>query len=272
MRLLSFIVLAAVGLYGALAFYLYVAQERLVFLGGFSGLGLLSKPADVGLDYEDVELTLDSGDKIHGWYVPNPAATTQLIYFHGNAGNISGRINSIQRWHRIGVSVLIVDYPGYGQSTGKPTEEGTYESARAAWQHLTQEKSIPPQDIVLFGRSLGGGVATQLATEVQAKALIIESTFTSVPDVAAEIYWFLPVRRLARVKYESAVKIGDVGMPILILHSPDDEVIPYSHGEKLFALAEEPKTFIKTKGGHNDRHILAEPAYGKSLKSFIDGL
>ena len=249
MRLLGWFLLAAASLYGAAALYLFVAQERLIFLGGFGGRSLLHTPTDVGLSYDDVHLTLEDGIHIHGWYVPHPDASTHLIYFHGNAGNIGARVNSIERWHKLGVSVLIVDYPGYGQSTGKTTEAGTYESARAAWRFLTQTKSVAAQDIVLFGRSLGGGVATQLATEVNAKALIIESTFTSVPDVAAEVYWFLPVKKLARVKFNSGEKIKDIKMPVLVAHSPQDEVIPYAHGLRLFELANEPKDLPRNKRG-----------------------
>ena len=255
--------------YAAFLAYVFASQNKMVFLNDFAGRELAGTPEDVGLNFEDVNLVTESGVGIHGWFVPhsNPQAT--LIYFHGNAGNIGGRLHSIRRWHELDTQVMIFDYPGYGQSEGEPSEAGTYESARAVWHFVTQEKNIDPKNIVLFGRSLGGGVAAQLATEISPKALIVESSFTSVPDIASEQFWFLPVRTLSRVHFDTASKLEKVHCPVLIVHSPEDEIIPFSHGERLFEAANEPKQFLKTRGGHNDGHIKAEPGYSRALRRYL---
>ncbi len=228
-------------IYLAILGYLFWTQDSKIFLPNYGGRELVRSPADVGLEFKNVELTTDDGTRIHAWFVPHDTPRAILIYCHGNAGNIGRRLNALLRWHRLGVSVLIFDYPGYGESEGRPSEQGTYASARAAWDHLTKTKRIPGDEIVLLGRSLGGGVATQLAAEVEAKALIIESGNTSVPDLAAEIYWWLPVRLLMTVRFDTQEKIKAVNYPVLIAHSPDDELAPYTHGRKLYETANDPK-------------------------------
>lgn len=262
----------ALAIYIAIIAYLLWSQNSMIFYPNYEGRELAYSPADVGLAFSDVELSLDDGKRIHAWFVPHDKPRATLIYCHGNAGNISRRLGALQRWHNLGVSVLIFDYPGFGQSEGSPTERGTYASARAAWNYLTEVKQIPAHDIVLYGRSLGGGVVAQLASEVDAKGLIIESSFTSVPDVADDIYWWIPLQQLMTVRYETKDKIDSVEYPILIIHSPADKVVPFSHGQELFEIANEPKQFLQTKGGHNGGPALSEPEYSLGLDSYLTTL
>lgn len=262
----------AFAIYIAIIAYLLSSQNSMLFFPDYEGRELVYSPADVGLAYSDVEFSTEDGTRIHAWFVPHDNSRATLIYCHGNAGNIGRRLGALQRWHDLGVSVLIFDYPGFGQSEGSPTEQGTYASARAAWEYLTEDKQIPAHNIVLYGRSLGGGVVAQLASEVDAKGLIIESSFTSVPDMADDIYWWIPVQQLMTVRYETKNKIDSVDYPILIVHSPDDEVVPLSHGQELFEIANEPKQFLHTKGGHNGGPTLSEPEYSLGLDRFLTAL
>ncbi len=262
----------AFAIYIAIIAYLLSSQNSMLFFPDYEGRELVYSPADVGLAYSDVEFSTEDGTRIHAWFVPHDNSRATLIYCHGNAGNIGRRLGALQRWHDLGVSVLIFDYPGFGQSEGSPTEQGTYASARAAWEYLTEDKQIPAHNIVLYGRSLGGGVVAQLASEVDAKGLIIESSFTSVPDMADDIYWWIPLQQLMTVRYETKNKIDSVDYPILIVHSPDDEVVPLSHGQELFEIANEPKQFLHTKGGHNGGPTLSEPEYSLGLDRFLTAL
>ena len=271
-RLLFWTIGIALAIYIAIIAYLLSSQNSMLFFPDYEGRELVYSPADVGLAYSDVEFSTEDGTRIHAWFVPHDNSRATLIYCHGNAGNIGRRLGALQRWHDLGVSVLIFDYPGFGQSEGNPTEQGTYASARAAWEYLTEDKQIPAHDIVLYGRSLGGGVVAQLASEVDAKGLIIESSFTSVPDVADDIYWWIPLQQLMTVRYETKDKIDSVDYPILIVHSPDDEVVPFSHGQELFEIANEPKQFLQTKGGHNGGPTLSEPEYSLGLDRYLTAL
>lgn len=269
--LLTIAGLAAAGYVVVLAM-VYFNQERMLFL---PSRALVATPRDAGLDYRDVRLATADGETLHGWLLPAaaPAAFT-LLFFHGNAGNISHRLQSLALFHRLRVDVLIIDYRGYGESTGKPSEAGTYLDADAAWRYLTEERGIDPAAIVLFGRSLGGAVAIELAARTPAPAagLIVESTFTSVPDLAAELYPFLPSRRLSRLRYAAAARIANVRCPVLVLHSRDDEIIPYAHGLALHAAAREPKTLFAMRGGHNDGFVVSGRPYERALGDFIAGL
>ncbi len=192
-------------IYVALGVALYLFQGSMVFLANLPGRALEATPADIGLNYEDVQFDTADGERLHGWYVPAVNARGVLLFFHGNAGNISHRLESIMIFNRLGLDVLIVDYRGYGQSTGKPTESGTYRDAQAAWDYLLGERQAPPGRIVIFGRSLGGAVGAWLAAGLPAEqapaAVIIESSFTSGADMARRLYPIFPARLLTRLKY-----------------------------------------------------------------------
>lgn len=241
-------------------------QSRLVY---YPTRKLEDTPADWNLTYEDVWLKASDGVKIHGWYVPAAKPRGTLLFFHGNGGNISHRIETLEIFNRLGLNVLIVDYRGYGLSEGKPSEDGTYRDAEAAWDYLTQQKAVPPENIILFGRSLGGAVAVYLAEKKHPAGLIVESTFTSIPDVGAKMFPFLPIRWLCRIKYDSAARIANVGCPVLSIHSPDDDIIRYEFGRALFDKAVEPKRFLEIEGSHNEGFLCSIIAYQNGLDEFI---
>ena len=226
-------------------------------------------PAELGLAYEDVWLTSAGDVKIHGWFIPARDSRGTLLFFHGNGGNISRRLESIYIFHDLGLDVLIIDYQGYGRSEGKPGEENTYADAEAAWDYLTNTRGIASERIIIFGRSLGGAVATYLAERHTPGALILESTFTSIPDIGAKKLPFLPVRWLCRIKYNSLQRIGQVRCPILSIHSPQDNLIAYEFGEKLFQAAPEPKRFLQIEGDHNSGFMQSLPKYREGLKNFL---
>ncbi|OHB71039.1 MAG: alpha/beta hydrolase [Planctomycetes bacterium RBG_13_63_9] len=224
-----------------------------------------------GLAFEDAWFEAADGTRIHGWYVPheNPRAT--VLFCHGNAGNLSDRADALRVLHDdVGVSVLIFDYRGYGRSEGKPSEPGVLADARAARAWLARREGIAENEIVLLGRSLGGAVAVDLAAADGARALVLESTFTSAPDMAALIYPWLPARYLMRTRFDSLAKIAKYHGPLLQSHSDADTIVPYSIGRRLFEAANEPKRFIDLPGrDHND---FQPTAYYDELIRFLDQL
>lgn len=244
---------------------MFFTQSKMVF---HPDANEIWNPAQDNYRYENVWLTTGSGKRVHGWFIRAPGAHKTVLFFHGNAGNITYRRDSILVFLRLGLDVLIMDYSGFGRSQGKPTESGLYEEARLAWQYL-QKRGIPASRIVLFGRSLGGAVATELATRVKPDALILESTFTSARSQANAIFpvisWFV----LLRYKFDSLSIIKRVQCPVLIVHSPDDEIIPFQHGVRLFKRANPPKFLLKLKGDHNYGFMRSQPQYRNGLKQFI---
>jgi hypothetical protein len=263
------LIIGLVVAYGIVLLLVYLMQPRLLFLPGVPGRALDATPADIGLAYRDVELSTADGERLHAWWLPLEPARGTLLFFHGNAGNISHRLDSLRIFHRLGLQVLIVDYRGYGRSTGQPTEAGLYRDAEAAWSWLTQAQGIAADDIVLFGRSLGGAVAAELATRVDAAGLIVESVFTSVPDIAAEIYWWLPVRWLSRLDFDTAGAIGRSDLPVLVVHSRDDEIIPFEHGRRLAEIAGERGRLAEIRGDHNTGFLHSGSRYVEALDAFI---
>ena len=230
-------------------------------------------PRDWGMAFEQLTLTAADGTGIDAWYVPcdNPAART-VIVCHGNAGNITHRLDTIQTFNLLDVNVLIFDYRGYGRSEGSPSEDGTYQDAEAAWQYLVETRNVAPERIVIFGRSLGGGVAAHLAHTHTPGALILESTFTSMPDAAASIYPFLPVRWLCRISYDIASIIRRIDCPILVVHSRDDEMLPFEFGQALYEAAKEPKQFLEIHGSHNCGMEDPDATYTPGLQKFFASL
>ena len=236
------------------------------------GRDLATTPERFGLEYQEVTLTTSDGERLHGWYLPAPGARHTLLFFHGNAGNISHRLDSLLLFRQLGLSQLILDYRGYGRSSGRPSEAGLYRDGEAAWNYLTRELGLEPGQIVLFGRSLGGAVAVWLAAREAPAGLIVESSFTSVPDLGAELYPWLPVRWLSRLRFDSRSRIAQVRAPVLVVHSRDDEIIPFAHGQALFAAANPPKRLLELRGGHNDGFMVSRGPYLNGLRSFLDGL
>ena len=253
-----------------IALYLFFSQSRLLYYPDMPSRALDASPADIGLAYETVRLTAGDGTRLHAWFVPATTARGTLLFSHGNAGNIAHRLDSIALFHSLGLNVLIFDYRGYGESEGKPSEKGTYLDVQAAWGYLLEERMISPQEIIIFGRSLGAAIAADLASRNPSAGVILESAFTSVPDMAASLYPWLPVRLLSRYRYNNLDKVERITSPLLVVHSREDEIIPYVHGEQLFAHANEPKRFLELRGGHNGGYHVSRERYTTSMQQFLD--
>ena len=269
MRVIINLLIAAAVAYALMMLFVFLYQPRLVYFPQVER-ELAATPRAAGLDYEDVTLTTGDNVKLHGWWVPSRNARGTILLMHGNAGNISHRLGYLTMFNRLGYSVLLFDYRGYGKSGGHPDEEGTYRDADAAWLHLTATRNVAPRDIVMVAESLGGGVATWLALKYPPRALVLASTFRSVPDLGAQIYPWLPVRLLARITYDNLGRIAKVDAPVLIAHSRDDDVIPFAHGEALFAAAREPKQMLVLAGGHNDGFLFTRDAWIAAVGAFLD--
>ncbi|MDO8263351.1 MAG: alpha/beta hydrolase [Gallionella sp.] len=254
--------------YGGLSLWLLIFQSNLVYFPEIDR-EVAATPALANLQYEDLHLKTSDGIGLHGWYVPAPQPRGAVLFLHGNAGNISHRLDSVEMFHRLGYSTLIFDYRGYGNSGGKPSEQGTYRDAEAAWRYLTEQRHIPECRIVLFGESMGGAVAAWLAAHQKPGALVISSGFTSVPDLGQQLYPYLPVRWLARIRYDTRESLRSVTAPVLIAHSKEDDIIPYEHGRALYTAANPPKQFLDLAGGHNDGFIFMREAWVKVLGDFL---
>lgn len=269
MNILSSVLTIIIAVYGGLSVYLWFFQQNLIYYPELPSRELIATPENAGLAYESLSIETDDGLRLHGWYVPAVNPRGILLFFHGNAGNISHRLDSIRIFNELGLSTLIFDYRGYGDSEGKITEAGSYLDAEAVWHYLTVQKNISPGDIILFGRSMGGAIATHLASRHKAKGLILESSFTSVKKMARNLYPFLPTSLLTRVKYDTEVYIQEINCPVLIIHSLEDEIIPFEQGRKLYAAARAPKKFLEIRGGHNDGFIISGQRYFDGLDNFI---
>jgi len=243
-----------------------VFQRHFIY---FPSRKLEALPSDVGLRFERVTLRTADGVQLSAWYVPRQGATVTFLLCHGNAGNISHRVPKMHILHELGFNVLALDYRGYGQSDGQPDEQGLYHDARAAWDYLTQAKGEESRRIVLFGESLGGAVAIDLATRVMPLALVVESTFTSLADVGKKHYPLLPVRWVIGDQYRSIDKIGAVKCPVLILHGEEDELVPVAMAQALLAAAPEPKKLILTPGGHNEAGFSYSPEHAVQVQQFV---
>ena len=236
---------------------------------------IVRTPGDVDVKYEDVFFPTSDGVRLNGWFVPSESETT-LVWFHGNAGNISHRLeNLLMLKHRLGLNIFIFDYRGYGRSEGSPSEKGMYLDAEAALEFLS---SRPAPDggrkLVFFGRSLGAAVAVEMATRHETDALVLESPFTSVRAMARRAYPFLPAGLLVlplRSRFDSLAKIADVRTPVMVLHGDMDDIVPFEEGRKLYDAANQPKRFYTIEGAaHNDTYVIGGSAYFDALKAFID--
>lgn len=255
---------------GAVALLVVVVvwfEEAFIY---FPSRGDVGTPADRGLDYQEAYLTAEDGVRLHGWLVPGRGPLT-LLWLHGNAGHIGHRLEQLALIReRLGVGVFLLDYRGYGRSEGRPSEDGTYRDASAALTYLQAQPGVDAAGIVLYGQSLGGAVAVELATRERVRGLILEAPFASVPAMARAVYPFLPVGPFLRNRYDSLARIGSVGAPVLILHSERDEVVPYEQGRALFAAAAEPKRFHTIVGaGHNDAYYRGGSGYWQALQEFL---
>lgn len=242
--------------------------ERLIFVPDSV---LIGTPDQWGLEYEDVELSTADGTKLHGWYVPGPRPET-LLWFHGNAGNISHRLDNLRLLHdQVGTAVFLFDYRGYGRSRGQPSERGLYEDARAALRHLLEDRAIPRENVIYFGRSLGSAVAIALATETMPRGLILETPFASVRAMARSL--FGPLAVIAPSSFDNLSKIGQLNCPKLFIHGDADSIVPYVQGRELFEAAPPPKAFYTIRGAdHNDTYVVGGPTYFRRFREFVDKL
>jgi fermentation-respiration switch protein FrsA (DUF1100 family) len=265
-RMIALVISGLVLGYLALVAFVYFRQAEMLY---FPTRQIEATPENIGLSFDEVTIRTSDGLKIAAWYIPSPSERGVLLFCHGNAGNISHRLDSIRIFHNLGLSVLIFDYRGYGRSEGKPDEQGTYLDADAAWDYLVKVKGADPSRIVVFGRSLGSAVGAELALRHRPGALIIESGFCSVPDLGKKFFPHIPVRLISRFHYATIDKIGRIPVPKLFIHSPDDEIIPFEQGVRLFEKAGEPKEFLKITGGHNEGFLLSGERYTAGLEQFI---
>jgi len=244
-------------------------EEKLIF---FPVAEIERTPRDLGLAFEDVYFTTADGVRLNGWFVPHPKATTTLLWSHGNAGNIGHRLENIRLLHdKVGINVFIFDYRGYGRSEGRASEEGTYRDAEAALEYLRASKGMEPRQILFFGRSLGAAVAAELAGRADCLALILETPFASIPEMARIAFPWLPIGHLLRTRYDVIEKVKRVRAPVLVIHGDQDDVVPFEQGRQVFAAAPSPKEFYTIRGAHhNDTYLVGGDAYFTRLKEFID--
>jgi len=225
-------------------------------------------PKEIGLNYENVTFKTDDGVQIAGWFIPSESSRITVLFAHGNGGNISHRIDKIRIFHDLNVNTFMFDYRGYGMSSGRPTETGLYLDALAAYEYLKNIKNIPAREIIGYGESLGGAVIINLAENHELGGLIIESAFTSIRDMGKTIFPFIP-GFLYKTQLNSLSRIQNIKYPKLIMHSRDDEIVPFIMGERLFEAAGNPKRFVELHGGHNDGFLVSEKIFIAEIDSFL---
>jgi uncharacterized protein len=264
-RGLLFLLLVSGLLYAALV----LGENRFIY---FPDRTLTATPAESGIDYKDVQFETEDGVRLHGWWVPGRTGGDTLLWFHGNAGNLSDRVGLLELLHdELGVGVFMFDYRGYGDSEGRPTEAGLYADARAALDSAVAEAEARPEELVLFGQSLGAAVAVELANVRRVRGVVLEAAFTSIPEMARHHYGFLPVWPLLRTDFDSETRIAQIDAPLLVFHGQNDDIVPIDMGRRVFAEAREPKEFNEVAGaGHNDVYLNAE--YMTRLRDFLEGL
>ena len=230
-----------------------------------------SSPEAYGRRVQEVWLTTVDKVRLNAWYLPNPASEKVLLWFHGNAENIGYGFEQVEFYSRLAVNVLAVDYRGYGKSEGSPDEAGVYRDADAAYDYLTQVRHFQPKNIIVFGHSLGGAVAIDLASRRECGGLIVQSSFTSVKDMARRTFRIPLFEYIPKSRFNSLAKIRQVRAPILFVHGTRDETVPFSMGQQLFAAAPEPKLFFPVEGaGHNDVNEVGGERLLECFKSFIE--
>lgn len=227
-------------------------------------------PKDAGLTYEDVRLNAKDAVTLSGWWVPAEKDRGTVLFCHGNGGNISSCLDSILIANRLGLNMFIFDYRGYGKSDGSPTEQGTYLDAEAAWAYLVDIRKIPPYEIVVWGRSLGGAIAARTAAEHEPGALIVESAFTSIKDIVHDRADWVPSWFLKDYAYPTCEYLEKVTAPVLVIHGRDDEMIPFKHGRALYDSIRGTKNFVEIRGSHNRGYIESLEVYESSIHGFID--
>lgn len=269
MRVLLRLILILALFVGASVAYMVTFENHYIFS---PSKNLVYSPNAVGLDFSVQTFPSTDGVRLYGWYMPNPDARFALLVLHGNSGNISQRLKQYRHWHDLGLAVFAFDYRGFGKSSGKPDEAGLYADARAAWQLMTGTFGIPPDKIIITGRSLGGAVAAHLAAEVKPAGLALEVPFTSIPDMSAERYPWLPLRWLVRSRFDTQAALKKVQVPLLLISARGDKIVPAWMPEKLFAMYTEPKLHGSLDGQHGDFDSVSLRPYLKLWSIWLDSL
>ncbi len=269
MRILISTILTTIILYIGIVLYFYFFQSHFVY---HPKKNIFNTPDALGLEFEDIKYTAPGKSTITGWFIPTKNAKYTMLYCHGNAGNIATHLDHIYAISKIGVNIFIFDYQGYGNTAGKPSEENTYQDAETAWAFLIKEKKISPNNIIIYGHSLGGAIASKLATTQPAKGLILEGSFTDIIEIGQELYPYLPIKKLCYFKYNSKHNLASIKYPVLIIHSKDDEVIPYKHGEMLYKIANNPKSLLKLAGSHDETYVVSRFKYRNGIAKYLESL
>ncbi|HEV8455599.1 MAG TPA: alpha/beta hydrolase [Gemmatimonadales bacterium] len=268
------ILAAAVLIYAGILMLLRVYESRLIYFPG-SERTLVAPPPSLGLPIQRVEITTEDAVNLVAWIIPaEPPSSLWLLVCHGNAGNLSefDRPVHYAGLRELGLNLLAFDYRGYGESGGAPSEAGLYRDADAAYRYLTDQRGVPASRIVVFGHSLGSAVAVDLASRVPTAGLIVEGAFTSATDRGQELYPYIPVRWVAKSRFNSVDRISRATVPKLFLHAQGDEVIPLAHGRRLYQAAPPPKTFVELRGGHGDAFDVDSANYFGSIQRFLAAL
>lgn len=262
------VVLGVGAFYGGALTLGYFVQDKFIFPAPRE---VYRTPAAMGWAFDDVSLPVDH-ETTRGWFIPKEGARGTILYSHGNGECIADSLEAVGIYRDLGFNVLVYDYGGYGQSTGKPSEQRCYDDVRAMWKYLTVTRGIPPDRIVLFGRSLGGGPTTQLATEVKPACVVLESTFCSIPAMARAKFPLIPAWLILRTRFDNLAKVARITAPLLVIHSRTDSVVPFAQGRALYERATCRKEFLEIHGDHNDDFMVDKKTYEDGLKKFFDSV
>lgn len=252
--------------YATVLSVVYVNQSRFVYNPDRT---MSKDPAQMGFAYDDLWLTTADGETLHAWFIPAPLAEGTVLYLYGKGGNMSYVLADALKLHQLGLNLLLVDYRGYGASSGSPSEQGMYTDVRTAWDYLTATRGIAATQIVIVGYSMGGGVAAWLTEQTHPAGLILVNTFTSLKDRGSELYPYLFVRQLMRYDYPILERLPQITSPILIAHARNDRTIPIEHGYRLHAAAASPFPLLETDGGHGAGIAAILRQYPHDLQSFL---
>lgn len=261
------VLLTLFGIYLVLMGLMYLFQNKLLFM---PSSGMVQTPESLGIEAEDFWVNTDDGVRVHGWYFPNENADFVIVLSHGNAGNISYRIEIARTLLNTGAAVLMYDYRGYGKSEGSPSEKGLYRDIEAVIEGLVDKKGYKEERIIMYGRSLGGAVAAYAATQYRLGGLVLDSAFKNLRGMVRDVYPFVPAR-LAKYEFPTERYIQEPrSYPVMVMHSPNDEIVGFHHGEYLYHLLEEPKRFVELRGSHNDNFFLSKDLIEKNWKGYMD--
>lgn len=230
---------------------------------------LVADPAAVDLSFIEKSITTEDGVIINAWWIPAERPRFSVLFCHGNAGNISHRLDTIKILHGLGLGVLIFDYRGFGLSGGAPSEQGTYKDVYAVWKHMTGEMNIPQERIIIMGRSLGAAVAAWLASKARPAMLVLESGFYSMKEIARHYCSLCPTGIIITYKYETAVYAASARCPVMVIHSRDDEIIPFNHGRRIYEGLRGERFFNEIRGSHNGGFLTSRESYIYGLDRFI---